>query len=89
MLKFLKIRFILADENTTRYRGLEMAMKNNNPRAIQEAFQKEYAETNKWTRAWAEESVCNAVRFAATLSPRDPKKLKLVKSIPADRKSVV
>ena len=60
-----------------------MAMKNNNPRAIQEAFQKEYAETNKWTRAWAEESVCNAVRFAATLSPRDPKKLKLVKSIPA------
>ena len=60
-----------------------MTMKNNNPAAIQEAFQKEFAETNKWTRAWVEERVCGAVRFATKLKPRDPKKLKLVKSIPA------
>ena len=58
-------------------------MKNNNQTAIHAAYNREYTERDKWTRVWAEEYICDMVRFAATLSPHDPKKAKLIKSIPA------
>jgi hypothetical protein len=60
-----------------------MTLKGNKPIVREAVMMKEYADKTQWTRARVEERVCDVIRFAAKLSPRDPNKLKLIKSLPA------